>query len=779
MRKRIVIGILMCTLLEIMVLFSTPSYSASGSKEYLVMTVDRNSLKQLSKTKGIALQKSTIGHDTTRNVNLAVVEMTEQKAEALKKTDNVLYVERNVTLYGMNDSKQNRVQRNSVTDSNSGKGTVTKRRLTNKEKRYLKEEKELIKAIDNVNTDVTDQQWNLSAIHWNKNQVQGTSVKVALLDSGVNFDDDIKISESLCLIPEDRDVTPLFLDASGHGTGVAGIIAAKHNETGISGINPQAKLLSIKVLNDDNQGTLENVVEGIYAAIDSNCSIINMSFGTYYNSQILHEAIRDAQAAGILMIAAAGNKKGEVMYPAAYPEVMAVGASDALGKQIKSMASGEEIEILAPGDKILVTGMLGYSEVVKGTSASAAQVTAAASLIWGRNRNRSADFIRKLMINTAQISNDQKDADAGILDIDNALKRISIFALYYHKNEVNYPQMEHRHRNAGFYDTEGLVNGQWGDSGHEGDVDYAINESSVNSYGEGCMKLVAKNADANYSSATMIHGGGNYLAGLRYLYTAAYKLAQYGNSTVTPGQQATALTAAYNNANLDDATPSSYVNPLVGAVTSLLSTNVGTGSETSGIIKAYKVMGLAMHLVGDLNAHRVMVPSSYVQESTLMFNKSYFFTTAHNVHMLAQLEPWAYDSAGYRYNGNSDHICGYWKCFKKAVEYQLIEFRDISKFSSYSNPDTVRQAYEDNTSFLSQRYSNSNKIARRLLTFFVNEKTPMQNDPQHMNIVGLAKPQQSNVIYNGYKTYADLFPSDKNAYDTDEFWEAYSTDQIR
>jgi len=157
---------------------------------------------------------------------------------------------------------------------------------------------------------------------------------------------------------------------------MAGMIGAQDNGVGIKGMNPDAEIYSIQILDENNQSTLGQVIAGIHKAIELDCDIINMSFGTTVDSQLLHDAIKEADKNGILMIAAAGNTEGgAVEYPAAYDEVLAVGASDTTGNKLDGSSDGEEIEIFAPGDQVVSTGLFGGSIVLSGTSIAVAQVT--------------------------------------------------------------------------------------------------------------------------------------------------------------------------------------------------------------------------------------------------------------------------------------------------------------------------------------------------------------------------------------------------------------------
>lgn len=263
--------------------------------------------------------------------------------------------------------------------------------------------------------------WNQEMLHIPETKEDGAAkVKVAVLDSGIDYGNDIVYKEQINLIPGEEELTPFFTDATGHGTSVAGIIAAEDNEVGITGINPNVELYSAKVLTDGNKAPVSRVVEGIYWAIEKKVNIINMSFSTTDDSQILRKAVEDAYRAGILMIAAAGNN-GQVEYPAAYPQVVAVGSVNAEGETAEKSASGGELEFVAPGEKVTSTGLLHGTIVESGTSLAAPHVTGVASLLWQKDLSVSADFIRGLLGKSANPCGDTKEYGEGLIDYEYAL----------------------------------------------------------------------------------------------------------------------------------------------------------------------------------------------------------------------------------------------------------------------------------------------------------------------------------------------------------------------
>lgn len=231
-------------------------------------------------------------------------------------------------------------------------------------------------------------QWNLEAVNMPDDQLvadtaSGSAVKVAVMDSGITPLSGIEIAGTVDFanLGEDNvNENPLFDDPSGHGTGIAGMIAAKGKDSVLKGIAKDAQIYSVKVLDTQNQSTISKIVSGIYWCIDHNIDVINMSFGTAKYSETLKKAVEDASAAGIIMVASAGNRgeEAETMdYPAAYPEVLSVGAVNG-EKQICGFTSKkEDADIFAPGEKVWTQGVFQGLTAVDGTSIATAHVTGA------------------------------------------------------------------------------------------------------------------------------------------------------------------------------------------------------------------------------------------------------------------------------------------------------------------------------------------------------------------------------------------------------------------
>ena len=142
-------------------------------------------------------------------------------------------------------------------------------------------------------------------------------------------------------------------DDNGHGTHVAGIIAAGINGVGHAGICPTCKIMPVKVLNSRNQGTWSRVASGIMFAIEHGASVINLSLGATTGSETVRLAIEAAQNAGIIVVAAARNSgSSDPYFPVAYPGVVGVSATDNQDVLWGLSNWGENIDLAAPGSRI-------------------------------------------------------------------------------------------------------------------------------------------------------------------------------------------------------------------------------------------------------------------------------------------------------------------------------------------------------------------------------------------------------------------------------------------
>ena len=216
--------------------------------------------------------------------------------------------------------------------------------------------------------------------------------------------------------PDDDHDDPVT-GAHSHGTHCAGIAAAvTDNNLGIAGVSWESEIMAVKVLNENGVGDEFDVVDGIDYAVDNGANIISMSFGGN-KSNLERQAINDAYSKGCLLVAASGNdNQPYVAYPAAYDNVIAVGATNQSDKRCDAsdwgydlwgnpMGSnyGKELDVVAPGDNILSTVRTDKGKYASsgGTSMAVPFVAGLAALIWSHNSSLTNSEVRDIIRSSA------------------------------------------------------------------------------------------------------------------------------------------------------------------------------------------------------------------------------------------------------------------------------------------------------------------------------------------------------------------------------------------
>lgn len=232
---------------------------------------------------------------------------------------------------------------------------------------------------------------------------RGAGVKVAVLDTGV----DVRhpdLRESLKGWTTAIPGTWAGTDPNGHGTHVAGIIAARDNEFGVVGVAPEAEMYSVKVFDRWGRGRISDIVEGLAWCVENRMNVVNMSFGTSQDSQAMKIAIGKALATGAILVAAAGNegKPNSVLYPARYEGVLAVSATDERDGLAPFSSYGPEVKLAAPGVEVYSTYKNGTYKKLSGTSMAAPHVSGTAALVLGLNPKQTAEDVRRLLLASAE-----------------------------------------------------------------------------------------------------------------------------------------------------------------------------------------------------------------------------------------------------------------------------------------------------------------------------------------------------------------------------------------
>lgn len=287
-------------------------------------------------------------------------------------------------------------------------------------------------SLETPNDPQYTQQWNLRSINVEQawDETKGEGITVAVIDTGVSKVPDLEQTEFVegyDFVNNQTDV----VDDVGHGTHVAGTIAqSTNNGYGVAGIAYKAKIMPLKVLGV-NGGTVADIAEAVKFATDNKADVINMSLGGGGDSQLMRDALKYAHDKGVVIIAAAGNEnRNSASFPARYPEVISVSATDSVGNKAPYSNFGAGVDISAPGGS--ETGKIIQETIIdnqasfmgfQGTSMASPHVAGVAALIKATGVE-NPDEVREILIQSARkIENDPLNHyGAGQLDAGQAVK---------------------------------------------------------------------------------------------------------------------------------------------------------------------------------------------------------------------------------------------------------------------------------------------------------------------------------------------------------------------
>ncbi|MDH2412189.1 S8 family serine peptidase [Streptomyces chitinivorans] len=259
--------------------------------------------------------------------------------------------------------------------------------------------------------DVRSQQWYLDAMRaeemWKVSTGEG--VKVAVIDSGVN--DSTDALQGQVLPGEDMTGTQgeATDDYLGHGTDMAEVIAGTGKNGSVQGLAPGVKIVPYRIPLKGLGSKLkaDGYVKAIRAAADSEAKVISMSFGGSYYDSAGAEAVEYALSKGKLLFASVGNDaegKNKPRYPASYPGVVGVGATDEKGEVTGFSQYGVNVDLSAPGSEMpgwCDKSFQKYCVRDGGTSAATALASASAALIWAKNPDWTANQVLRVLVDTA------------------------------------------------------------------------------------------------------------------------------------------------------------------------------------------------------------------------------------------------------------------------------------------------------------------------------------------------------------------------------------------
>jgi serine protease len=255
----------------------------------------------------------------------------------------------------------------------------------------------------------------------------GGSRVVAVLDTGVEFGhQDLagRLLQGYDFVNDDLWAG----DDNGHGTWVSGIIAANtNNGIGIAGISWSDKVLPVKIMSAAGTGNTSDLTSGIVWATDHGASVINMSVGGFPYSTYVHDAIRYAWSRGVVLVGAAGNNgRFEPFYPASYPEVISVSATQVEDEFSFWSSYHTDVDVSAPGSSVLTTNCEACKPIehdttgdhrytyISGTSFATPNVAGVVALIWARYPTMTnAQVVERLKTTTDDLGYSGHDSRYG------------------------------------------------------------------------------------------------------------------------------------------------------------------------------------------------------------------------------------------------------------------------------------------------------------------------------------------------------------------------------
>lgn len=260
-------------------------------------------------------------------------------------------------------------------------------------------------------------QWQLDA--WKIEEVwkvaRGAGIVVAVVDTGIDATHPDLVGRILPSLNDEPG------DHQGHGTSMAGLIAATGgpNGTGVFGVAPEARILPYHVKAGPSGDVTKlddpSIAQGIRAAADSPAHIINLSLGGPADTTPTREAVAYALAKGKLVIASGGNTPPAIdyvtQYPAAYPGVLAVSAVDREGKRASNSVRGPWISLSAPGADISRACPTNRYCVGNGSSDAAALTSGIAALVWSIHPDWTANQVIRRLLDTANRPTDTWPSD--------------------------------------------------------------------------------------------------------------------------------------------------------------------------------------------------------------------------------------------------------------------------------------------------------------------------------------------------------------------------------
>lgn len=272
-------------------------------------------------------------------------------------------------------------------------------------------------------------------IPWGVNQIKapqawstttGHRIRIGVIDTGIDFNHpDLRQSLIRGINLLNRSMLPH--DDNGHGTHIAGTIAAANQLQGMIGVAPRSLIAPVKAFDHNGSAFVSDIILGIEWCIRNRMHIINMSFGMKTKSKALLGAVINAHNAGVIIVASSGNdgKRRTVDYPARYPQTISVGATTKLRRVAPFSNRGSYIDVYAPGDKIVSAWLNGNYNEMSGTSMATSHVSGAIALLLAHKPELTPTEIKAIIKKSIQpLRGSKARRTIGELDIQRMMKAV-------------------------------------------------------------------------------------------------------------------------------------------------------------------------------------------------------------------------------------------------------------------------------------------------------------------------------------------------------------------
>ena len=242
---------------------------------------------------------------------------------------------------------------------------------------------------------------------------RGAGAKLGIIDTGIDEDHpDLNVVGGINLVTGGTDRSDWddnsTICTSTHGTHVAGIAAALDNTVGVVGVAPEVELYALRAFDPENAQLdacyvlTSHVIAALEYAVTGGFDVVNMSIGSPVPSIAEGDAVAATAAAGVVLVAAAGNSDAAVEFPAAFPQTIAVAATTVSDYRASYSSHGPEIDVSAPGHSVLSTIGGGGTDTKNGTSMAAPHVAGVAALIRAVRPDLEVHAVREVLRSTAE-----------------------------------------------------------------------------------------------------------------------------------------------------------------------------------------------------------------------------------------------------------------------------------------------------------------------------------------------------------------------------------------